>query len=245
MTTNRDQTYVDGKFETIKFDELRKPYYDGINKIKELGYTAEDYIHHFPCFTGHLSMARFLSLYESYRKTLGIAGHIADVGVYKGASLLYFAKLTKIFEATTLTQVHGFDWFQGNMPHSTIEPDILVGSSTESFERVDALVKAQSLQNIVRLHALDLTKDLDAFFSKNSHLQFRMVFMDTGTFEVVRTALPFFWERITKGGMLILDQFNFEIAPGETKAVVDFFADKDVQIKTFPNGWMPTAYVEK
>ena len=245
MSDSRDQTYIDGEFETIKFSENRKPYYEGIQKIKEMGYTEEDYIHHFPCFTGHLTMARFFSMYESFKSTLGVAGHIADVGVYKGASLLYFAKLTKIFEPTTLTQVHGFDWFQGNKPEAAIEPDILVGSSTESFERVESLVKAQSLENIVRLHRLDLTKDLAAFFKKNSHLQFRLVLLDTGTYEVVRASLPFFWERLTRGGMMIFDQFNFEIAPGETKAVVDFFADKNVQIKTFPNGWMPTAFVEK
>lgn len=245
MSESRDQTYVDGKFETMKFDAAREPYYRGIKEIKELGYTEEDFIHHYPCFTGHLTMARFLSLYEVYQKTLGIAGHIADVGVYKGASLLYFAKLTQIFEPTTLTQVHGFDWFQGNKPQGNIEPDIIEGSSTETYERVNNLVKAQSLDHVARLHKLDLTKDLEDFFSTHSHLQFKLAFLDTGTYEVVKSALPYFWDRLTKGGILVLDQFNFEIAPGETKAVLDFFKDKDVSIKTFSNGWMPTAYIVK
>lgn len=245
MSKSRDHTYVDGKFETMKFEGSRESYYEGIKKIKEAGYSEEDYIHHYPCFTGHLTMARFISLYECYQKTLGIAGHIADVGVYKGASLLYFAKLTQIFEPTTLTQVHGFDWFQGNKPQGDIDKDILVGSSAEPYDRVNNLVKAQSLDHVAKLHQVDLTKDLENFFSVHSHLQFKLAFLDTGTYEVVKTALPYFWDRLTTGGIMVLDQFNFEIAPGETKAVVDFFKDKNRPILTFPNGWMPNAYIVK
>ena len=38
MSNLRDQTYVDGKFETMKFEGDRKSYYLGIKKIKEAGY---------------------------------------------------------------------------------------------------------------------------------------------------------------------------------------------------------------
>jgi hypothetical protein len=40
-----------------------------------------------------------------------------------------------------------------------------------------------------------------------------------------------------------LDQFNFDIAPGETQAVKEFMPD--AEIRTFPWGWMPTAYIVK
>ncbi|MCD6063102.1 MAG: hypothetical protein K0R82_1013, partial [Flavipsychrobacter sp.] len=58
-----------------------------------------------------------------------------------------------------------------------------------------------------------------------------------------KACLPLFWSRLTKGGYLILDQFNFDIAPGETQAVKEFLPD--VKIQTFPWGWMPTAYIVK
>lgn len=234
--------YIPGKLESVKFSHRREGYYQGLEKIKSLGYTTEDFIHHFPAFTGHMTLGRFFSLYEAYKATLGLAGHIAEIGVYKGASTLFFAKMVELFEPNSLTQVHGFDWFQGNQP-SASEPGIVSGADVETFERVSALVEAQNLQHVVHIHALDVTRELDAFFEKHSHLQFKLVFLDAGMYEVVKAALPHFWSRLNKGGYLVLDQFNFDIAPGETRAVRELLPD--AQVRTFPHGWMPSAYIVK
>src|SRR5437868_10767329 len=94
----KPREHVNGELESIKFEVLRTPYYAGVEKIKSLNYEIEDFIQYFPCFTGHLTLSRFLTLYELYKKATGIPGHIAEVGVYKGASLLLFAKLVRLFE---------------------------------------------------------------------------------------------------------------------------------------------------
>jgi hypothetical protein len=234
--------YIPGDFETRKHLAKKEPYYKGLKIIKELNYEIEDYIHYFPCFTGSQTLSRYLSLYECYNKTLGLAGHIAEVGIYKGSSFLFFTKLTQIFEPNSFTQVHGFDWFQGNNP-SENESNIVKNSDVESYERLMQLIKAQNLENIALVHKMDVTQELKGFFEKYPHLQFKLVFLDAGMYEVVKACLPLFWERIIKGGYLILDQFNFDIAPGETIAVKEVLGD--VQVKTFPWGWMPTAYIIK
>src|SRR5688500_690909 len=102
-----------GRFELQKFAFRKADYEEGLQEILSLGFTPADYIHQFAAFTGHLTIARFLTLYEAYKMTLGVAGHIAEIGVYIGAGSLFFAKLTKLFEPESLTLVHGFDWFQG------------------------------------------------------------------------------------------------------------------------------------
>lgn len=234
--------YIPGDLETQKHASKREPYYRGLEEIKGLNYSFEDFIHYYPCFTGSQTLTRYLSLYEFYKSTLGLAGHIAEVGIYKGGSLLYFSKLTQIFEPNSFTQVHGFDWFQGNAPSSD-EKGIVSNSDIESYDRLMALIKAQQLDNIAKVHKLDVTKELVGFFEKYPHLQFKMIFLDAGMYEVMKACLPLFWERLNKGGYLILDQFNFEIAPGETKAVREILGD--VEIRTLPWGWMPTAYIVK
>lgn len=234
--------YIPGELESAKFGHRRDTYYQGLEKIKSLGYTTEDFIHHFPAFTGHMTLMRFFSLYEAYKATLGLAGHIAEIGVYKGASTLFFAKMVEIFEPNSLTQVHGFDWFLGNQP-SASEPGIVSGADVETHERLSALIDAQNLQHVVRIHAMDVRRELDAFFDKHSHLQFKLVFLDAGMYEVVKAALPHFWQRLNTGGYLLLDQFNFDIAPGETRAVRELLPD--VSVRTFPHGWMPSAYIVK
>lgn len=98
--SNNDE-YIPGDYETQKFAHLKRPYYEGLEIIKGLDYEVEDYIHHFPCFVGSMTLARFLTLYEVYKSTLGLAGHIADVGIYKGASMMFFAKLLQIHEPYT------------------------------------------------------------------------------------------------------------------------------------------------
>ena len=116
------------------------------SKFDALQYRSEDFYDHFPCFTSAKNLSRFISFYECYKRTLGIAGHIAEVGVYRGAVSLFFAKLTLIHEPVGLTQVHGFDWFKepdpGNSPQF---PD--PASYYEPYERISAMVNVQGLQS--------------------------------------------------------------------------------------------------
>jgi len=234
--------YKEGNFETKKFSARKGPYYESLSQILSLGYSAEDLIHHFPSFVGHMTVSRFLALYEAYKMTLGVAGHIAEAGVYKAAGTLWFAKLTQIFEPESLTLVHGFDWFQAS-ELTAEEPNICADAYIEDYARVMQLIQAQRLEHIVHIHKLDLRTGLEKFFAENPYMQFKLVFLDAGLYDVVKSCLIHFWPRLTSGGIMVFDQFNHELAPGETRAIKEFMPDAEV--KTFPFGWMPTAYVVK
>jgi hypothetical protein len=234
--------YKEGNFETRKFKDRKVPYYEGLDEILSLGYETQDLLHHFPSFVGHMTLSRFLALYELYKMTLGVAGHIAEAGVYKAAGTLFFAKLTQIFEPESLTLVHGFDWFEGSKLTAE-EPNIIEGSYKEDYSRVIRLIRAQKLDHVVHIHNLDLRTGLDQFFDDNKYMQFKLVFLDAGLYEVVKNCLKHFWPRLTSGGIVIFDQFNHELSPGETRAIKEFMPD--AKIRTLPFGWMPTAYVVK
>jgi hypothetical protein len=231
-----------GEFELQKFAARKPDYYDGLQQILALGFEPTDYIHYFPAFAGPLTLARYISLYEAYKMTLGVAGHIAEIGVYKGAVSLFYAKLTQLFEPHALTLVHGFDWFQGAKT-TTEEKYVAAGECTGDYGRLLKLIRAQKLEHIVHIHNLDVTQDLEQFFAEHSHLQFKLIFSDCGLYDVVSSTLKHFWPRLTSGGVMVFDQYNHEVAPGETRAIREFMPD--AKIKTFPFGWMPTAYVVK
>jgi hypothetical protein len=234
--------YKEGRFETRKFAGRKPAYYEGLAEILSLGYETEDLIHYFPSFVGHMTLSRALALYELYKMTLGVAGHIAEAGVYKGAGSLLFAKLAQIFEPESLTLVHGFDWFEGSEPTAE-EANIVAGSYKEDYSRLMSLIRAQKLDHLVHIHKLDLRTGLDAFFLEHHYLQFKLVFLDAGTYEVVKSCLRHFWPRLTSGGVMIFDQFNHELSPGEARAVKEYLPD--APIRTFPFAWMPMAYVVK
>jgi hypothetical protein len=226
-----------------------------------MDFNAYDYIHHNPASYGHMNIVRFLALYESYKKTLGIAGHIAEVGIWKASCLLLFAKLALIFEPESLTLVHGFDWYRGMEPGPDEDSESVQmlwreseGSkdeiqqrsdheATEMYERIKKLIDLQDLSHIAHLHKLDVVTELDQFFDENPHIQFKLVLLDAGTYYVVKACLSQFWPRPISGGMLILDQFNHEIAPGETRAVREYLPDTPVYSNGFTNH--PSAYMVK
>jgi hypothetical protein len=231
-----------GQFEYVKFDSRRETYYKGLQRIKDLNYSFDDLIEHFPAFTGHMTLSRFLGLYELYKMTTGVAGHIAEVGTYKGASFMLFAKLVQIFESESLTQVHAFDWFQGTGADE-IDSFVEEGTYKESYERLLELVKAQNLSHVAFVHKMDVIKEMKAFLDKYLHMQFKLVFLDAGMYNVVKAVLPLLWERLTPGGILILDQYNHELSPGETLATREILPN--AKVRTLPNIWMPSAYIVK
>ena len=234
--------YIPGTLESQKFLHRKPQYYEGLKKTLALGYSSEELLHYFPAFVGHMTLSRYLCLYEAYKMCSGVAGHIAELGVYKGAGTLLFAKLTQIFEPESLVQVHGFDWFKGTAPTDE-EPNVHAGSYCESKDRLLQLVEAQGLNHIVRIHDIDLTSDLPQFFEQYPHLQFKLIFLDAGLHDVVYQSIKHFWPRLTPGGVLVLDQFNHELAPGETRAVKELLPD--AKVRTFPFGWLPSAYIVK
>ena len=238
-----EKPYRQGDMETLKFDHRRAAYWRSIHEILQMGYTPEELIHHAPAFAGHMNLGRFLAIYEAYKIALPYAGHIAEAGIWMGSCTIFFAKLTRLFEPESLTLVHGFDWFKG--AHGTGSEAHLVqeGAYGEPVERVRKLVSVQGLDDVIRIHDIDLRTALPAFFEAHPHLQFKLVFLDCGYYDVVRPCIEQFWPRMTPGGVLMLDNFNHETAPGEVQAVREILPHE--QVRTFGFAFQPTAYILK
>ncbi|HTC29442.1 MAG TPA: class I SAM-dependent methyltransferase [Candidatus Acidoferrum sp.] len=232
--------YLQGELETKKFDARREPYWGAINRILEMGYDPADLIHHAPAFAGELNLGRFLALYEAYKLALPVMGHIAEAGVYIGSGTLFFAKLARLFEPASNTLVFGFDWFEGS---AIDETHVEEGAYFEPAERVRELVSVQGLDDIVRITQLDLSKDLTGFFEEHPHLQFKLVFLDCGIYPTTKHCIEHFWPRLTPGGILVLDNYNHEAAPGETRAVQELLPDQ--KIRAFSFAFMASAYIIK
>lgn len=236
-----ERPYTSHEFETAKHASRRAEYFASLDRIFSMGYSNADFLHHFPAFVGNLTLIRYLTLYEMYKKAEGLAGHIAEVGVDVGASSLLFAKLVQSFEPDALTMVHGFDWFKGYQP--TSEDVLLKEGYASSEDRLRELVALQKLDHILKIHNVDVSKDMDAFFLAHPHLRFKLVFLDCGTYPVAAGAIKSFWPRLIPGGYMLLGQFNNEVAPGEVRAVSDLLPD--MKVETIKNSWYPNAFIQK
>ena len=236
------KSHRDGTLETVKFAHNRENYYENLVKILDLGYSKTDFIHYFPSFVGKQTLNRCFTLYELYKKTSGISGHIAEIGVHKGFGSILFAKLVQIFESEALTMAHGFDHFKG-IDASTDAKLQVPGGDASDEHMLRELIRLQNLDHILKIHNLDATRDFPDFFERHSHLRFKLVFIDSGTYDVTSAAIANFWPRLGIGGIMVFDQFNNEVAPGETQAVTELLPNEKVE--TVPNSWMPNSYIVK
>lgn len=238
------EKHVNGTLESVKFNYRRKDFYEYRDFLDKQNIPISDLLEHFTAYVGHMSLNRMLTLYELYKKVQNVAGHIGEVGVYKGAGTLFFAKLVQIFESEALTQVHGFDWFKGAGQGGVNDTELVPkGGYQSDKELLMNLIKKQKLDHIIRINDFDVTKELENYFQKHKHLQFKLVFLDAGMYDVMQACIPAFWERLTPGGIMIFDQYNHELGPGETISIRELLPN--AQVQTIPNSWMPNAYIIK
>ena len=152
------------------------------------------------------------------------------------------AKLIQLNEPESFTQVHGFDWFKGAGIDS-VKQFVETGSYQADEKFILDLIQWQGLEDILLVHNLDLTCELGDFFSKAEHLMFKLVILDSGFYNVLKEAIPRFWERLTPGGIMVFDQYNHELSPGETMVIRELLPK--IKIETINNSWIPTAYAVK
>ena len=225
-----------------KFNKSSIKFHKQIESLLKLDFSKKDLIHHYPAFSGKVLISRHLMLYEIYKKVINLPGDIAEIGIFKGGSFLYLAKLCEIFEPHSYTRVFGFDWFEGMKP-SKEEKNIKSGTYKSSFERLKKVVSIQELGHVAKIEKMDVTKALPSYFEKHKGQKYKLIFFDAGTYDVVKVALPFFWERLVIGGILVLDQYSDNRAFGETEAFDELLPNE--KIKTFSWSRHPTAYITK
>src|SRR5690349_16352381 len=68
----------------------------------------------FSKYISRQNTARYLALYEIYKKVINIQGSIVECGVNWGGGLMWFAQLSATLEPVNFQRkIHGFDTFEG------------------------------------------------------------------------------------------------------------------------------------
>ena len=79
------------------------------------------------------------------------------------------------------------------------------------------------------------------YIKDNPQLKISILNLDTDIYEPALCILEYLWDKIVKGGILILDDYG--VFPGETKAVDEFFNNK-IKINKIPFS-TPFSYIIK
>jgi len=201
----------------------------------------------FPKYATRQSIAKFLTKYELFKMILSINGSIVEGGVLHGGGTLAWAKLSSILEPTNHTRkIIGFDTFDGfpsihdkdqtGSDGSLIEKGALRGSS---FDDVTNAVRVYDLNRPlshipkVELVKGDIAKTCEKYVKENPHLVVSLLYLDVDLYEPTKILLENFYPKMPKGAVIVFDELNAKMFPGETRAVDEVLGIKNIKIERF------------
>jgi len=154
-------------------------------------------------------------LYTLARNCAYLDGDFAECGVYKGgaAYLITLASLDK--------EVHLFDTFTGipNSGITSVDKHKAGDFSDVSFDDVRAFLARFS--DRIYYHQGIIPYTLNIVDRK-----WAFVHIDVDIYQTYLACLQYFYPRMVKGGIMLVDDYLWEYCPGCKKAVDEFFIDK-------------------
>jgi Macrocin-O-methyltransferase (TylF) len=198
--------------------------------------------------TSHVTrLAKILGQYDVYRRIRGLPGDIVEAGVFKGASLIRLATFREVSESPYSRQIIGFDAF-GEFPAQSAPGD---AAYVERFQQVSGTgIPVDELERVLALKGFrnielvpgDITRTVPAYLAAHPELRIALLHLDVDVYEPTRQVLESLWDRVVRRGVAMFDDYG-KVA-GETRAVEEFFADRDVVIEKPPTSHV-SAFIVK
>lgn len=179
---------------------------------------------------------KILFINEIYKKILGIHGVIMELGVRWGNNLSIFQNLRAIYEPFNHNRkILGFDTFEGFASTSGKDGsnDIINNgelSVTENYEKdLDEIllikegempVKEVKKHEIIKGNAIETLK---VYLEENPHTIISLAYFDMDLYEPTKECLITMTPYLTKGSIIVFDELNHSVFPGETVALKEVF----------------------
>ena len=205
--------------------------------------SIEAKLENFPKYVRRQHLKRFLAMYELFKLILPVKGSIVECGVFRGFSLMSWAKLSTILEPENLTRrIYGFDTFNGFPSVSSSDRNgsgvAEVGDfQTSSYEELLELIRLYDqdrfLGHIPKMQLIrgDVIKTIPEFVQQNRHLLVSLLFIDLDLYEPTKVALEQIVPRMPKGAIIAFDELDNPIWPGETEALLEKLSVNRLEIR--------------
>lgn len=181
-------------------------------------------IDHWPLYVGVGNLSRFMAIADMLRASLDVPGHVAEFGSWRGANLMLMTKLLRIYDPHGSKQVHCFESFAGLETFSAQDGgagESEGGTYRGNYAELQAMINLSELDDDIVIHKGDILQTLPDTL-KNEGLSFSFVYCDTDLYAPSRMILDSLHPRLSKGGMIVMDEWNYDKWPGEAVAVREF-----------------------
>lgn len=197
---------------------------------------------------------KMLARYELFKLIADKPGDIVEGGVLKGAGLLYWAKLIQIFNPQSRRKVIGFDTFEGYPEDGAKGHDRKTAKDFKqiqiqdgqdvAMETIRETAKQQGLEHRIELVKGKAEESIPSYIQANPGFRAALIDLDFVLYEPTLVALVHLYPCVVSGGVVALDEYAVASA-GETEAVDEFLAGKQMKLLAFPWAKSPTAYFVK
>lgn len=210
-----------------------------------------EYENNFYLSCGVSRISKIISQYELYKIAHALPGALVECGVFKGASLARFAMMRSLMGGPFGKKIIGFDIF-GDFLKSQRDDDELfrnrfidhTGTPTSIMpDQLMQVLEHKGVHQNIELIAGDINVTIPEYARTHEELKISLLNMDTGTYDSSLTILENFYHRVVPGGVILID--NYTGVAAETKAVDEFFADKDVTIEKHAYALTPCFVIKK
>ncbi len=206
-------------------------------------------------------LKRFLLHTELFQKTLNIPGDIVELGVFRGLGLMTWANLLECYCIGDRTKrVLGFDNWTG---FTDIAPED--GAQNSNSGKVvggfDPKNYAEELNNVIEIFNADrfvpwkervklfdgnIEETIPSFVKDNPGVRLSLIHFDVDLYAPTKIGLECLWDRLSRGGIMVFDEYSIPDWPGETLAVDQFLSDKpELKLETCPWTNSPAAWLIK
>jgi hypothetical protein len=210
-----------------------------------------DYENGYYWFSANNRMGKMIAHYELYKRVLGLAGDVLELGVYKGASLVRWATFRDLLEAGHSRRIVAFDAF-GTFPKDAIEkPEDQqfidrfesAGGDGLSPDEIQDILRGKGIAEGVDIVAGDVRATLSTYIESRPALRIALLHLDMDVYEPTKYALEQLWDRIVPGGVVVVDDYN--AVAGATEAVDEFMQSRGIgKIEKLPISHVP-AFITK
>ena len=198
--------------------------------------------------TSHLTrIPKMLAHYELYKSIVNLPGQVVECGVFKGASLIRFCTFREILESPYSRKIIGFDAFGKFPEQDNLDDQTFVkkfeGAAGDgiSLEELKAVLAHKKFENYELVEG-DITQTIPDYITNHPELKISLLHIDVDVYKPSVTILNHLFDRVVSGGLLVFDDFG--TVAGETKAIDEFFADKNTIIEKLSISHIPS-YVRK
>ena len=175
---------------------------------------------------------RHLNLYSYIENIIdkNIEGDFAECGCFNGNSLFATRKLLD-FKGSSKS-IHVFDSFEGGLSEF-LEKD-LMGSSIQSLAEAEKVKNQFSSsfkvvsEKIKNYDNIFLNKGwIPQVFNLTDNRTYSFVHIDVDLYEPTLESLKYFFGKVSKGGIIICDDYGYNLFPGAKRAVDLFISELD------------------